>query len=779
MASLVLGIVGYTVGGPIGGMIGSTIGGLIDRQIFANAGPNASFEGPRVNDLTITDSTYGTPIPLIYGPQVRLSGNVIWTTGLLETVHVKTEELSGGKGGGSASVTSTTYTYRVSLAVALGEGTGFGLKRIWANGKLIFDRDAGSGLAAPTSLVGMVALQSNNTHSVFTTLRYYQGNGTQEPDPTIESYEGVDNTPAYRHTQYVVLTDLQLADFGNVMPSLEFEVEGHESITYADAVDDICERAGVAATSLYAIPEAMKGYIVAKAGAAAAALAPLAMADDFDIAEQAGEIRCVKRGRTMKGTISLADMGAVDANNEPSEPIRFTRASELTLPREAAVAFRDSDLDYQVNSQSARRLLGSAENNLSFEMPMTLSADEGRKLADRLLWEAWSARTTAKSAVSALWDHLYAGDIIGVPAAEEIIPLKLARRTRGINGVTELEWRLEDPEIYSSEAPGIAGALPSNELELVGETRLVLVDTVIGRNSDDDEGFFWAAAGANTGWRGATILRSTDAGTSYQEMAGVSVPATIGDVLTALPSGPTGYRDRANSVTVVLLRADDELESVSDLALMNGANLFWLGPPDGQGGEVAQFQTAELIAPRTYRLSNFLRGRKGTPTDGHGNSGSEVFVLIDGAIGRSNFGPADWNRGRLYKPVSRLLLEADTAAQSFTNAGEGKRSLSPIHVRGSRDGSNNLTVTAIRRTRLQVPGLGNGPVPVGEFEELYEWDIYNGASVARTVETTTPTLTYTAAEQTTDGLTPGDPVTVKVHQMSAVRGRGNPKEATV
>ena len=779
MASLVLGIVGYSVGGPIGGMVGSTIGGLIDRQLFANSGPNASIEGPRVNDLTITDSTYGTPIPLIYGPQVRLSGNLIWTTGLLETVHTTTQSVSGGKGGGSTSVTSTTYTYRVSIATALGEGPGYGLKKIWANGKLIFDREAGSGIAAATSLVGMVALQSNNTHSVFTTVRYYQGNGTQEPDPTIESYEGVDNTPAYRHTQYVVLTDLQLADFGNVMPSLEFELEGHQSITYADTVVDICARADVSVFTPYNLTEAVKGLIIARGGTAAAAMAPLAMANDFDIAEHVGEVRFPKRGQQMKGTIDLGDLGAVAAGDEPTEPIRFERLSELSLPREAAVSFRDPAFDYQVNSQSARRLLGSAENNLSFEMPMTLTADEGRALASRLLWEAWSARTTAKSPVSPLWGHLHAGDVIGLPMAGEIVPFKLARRTRGVNGVTELEWRLEDPEIYSAVAPGFPAELPVNEVALVGTTRLILIDTVIGRDADDDEGFFWAAAGANAGWRGATILRSTDGGTAYAEMAGVSVPATIGDVLTSLPSGPTAYRDRINTITISLLRTTDELESVSDLALFNGANACWIGPPTGQGGEVLQFQTAELIAPRTYRLSKMLRGRHGTPTDGHGNSGSEVFVLVDGAIGRNNFGPGDWNRARLYKPVSRLLLEADTASQSFTNTGEGKRPLSPIHVRGSRDGSNNLIVTAIRRTRLAVPGLGNGPVPLGEFEEAYEWDIYNGATIVRTVESATPTITYTAAQQTTDGLTPGNPVKLTVQQISAVRGRGHSKEATV
>jgi hypothetical protein len=44
------------------------------------------------------------------------------------------------------------------------------------------------------------------------------------PDPFIQSVMGVDNTPAYRGRAYVVFESLALAEFGNRIPNMTFEV---------------------------------------------------------------------------------------------------------------------------------------------------------------------------------------------------------------------------------------------------------------------------------------------------------------------------------------------------------------------------------------------------------------------------------------------------------------------------------------------------------------------------------------------------------------------------
>ena len=146
---------------------------------------------------------------------------------------------------------------------------------------------------------------------------------------------------------------------------------------------------------------------------------------------------------------------------------------------------------------------------------------------------------------------------------------------------------------------------------------------------------------------------------------------------------------------------------------------------------------------------------------------------------RKDNGLRRYRKARLYKPVSVLESEADTAAQSFTNEGESKRPLSPVGVTGARDGSNNLTIAWHRRSRLSGAGLFGGDPPLGEDVEAYEIDVIVASVVVRTLTSTTQSVAYSAAEQTSDGITPGNPVTGDIYQMSGSRGRGHARRFIV
>jgi len=767
------GIAGAVIGfftpvGPImGAQIGMTVGGIIDPP----DGPE--LEGPRLQDKQIIVSTYGNAIPLIYGPENRASGNVIWSTGLLETSEE--EESGGGKGGGGGA-TTTTYSYRVSFAMAMGAGPMVGVNRIWANSKLIYDA-TGLSLPAVDPVNGQIVTKAMGAHSVMEEMHFWPGSAVQVPDSWIQSYNPT--TPAYRNIAYIVFKDLQLADFGNRLPNIEVEIAGSATTNVAAVVHDIARRVGVSDISITGLNDTLRGLVIARSVQASGALAPLAVAFNFDLAEQAGQVRCVKRGAGMKGVIPVGDMGAVEGADNTTEPARFKAVTALEMPKEVSLTHLDPSLDYQINSQRAFKDIGNAENKLAVELPLTLSVDEARRIADRTLWEAWTARRSVDFTITDKWVRRSSGDVVGVLVDGQIIPYKIVRIARGDNGVNTVEAQRDDPEVYTSDAVGTNGNVPANVVKFPGVTRLVLMDMPIVRDGNDDAGFYWVVTGESTGWRGADIRRSIDGGATYSSMNKVGVRTVIGDVAVALPTGPTDFWDRGNTLTVVLDYAGSTLESMDETLIIAGYNAAWLGPASGQGGEIIQFATATLIGASTYQLSNLLRGRLGTEANTtHGSN--EVFVLLKSTtLGRTEFGPADWYYSRLFKPVSLLTNEVDTASQAFTNNGVGKMPKSPVHVAGVRDGSNNLTVTWVRRTRLQVPGLGLGPVPLGELSEAYSIDIYSGAAVVRTITSTTPTATYTAAEQTADGLSPGTAVTLRVYQLSDVRGRGFPAIATV
>ncbi len=76
-----------------------------------------------------------------------------------------------------------------------------------------------------------------------------------------------------------------------------------------------------------------------------------------------------------------------------------------------------------------------------------------------------------------------------------------------------------------------------------------------------------------------------------------------------------------------------------------------------------------------------------------------------------------------------MFETVETAASTVTKTtrGRAERPYAPAHIKGTRDGSQNLTTTWIRRTRLGGEWLdGTGTVPLSESTEAYEVDILSG-----------------------------------------------------
>ena len=86
--------------------------------------------------------------------------------------------------------------------------------------------------------------------------RLHLGSEGQGVDPLIASAEGAGNAPAYRGLAYVVFENLQLADFGNRIPSLSFEVIADEGDVSVGAIITDLTGAGITADC----PTAVAGY---------------------------------------------------------------------------------------------------------------------------------------------------------------------------------------------------------------------------------------------------------------------------------------------------------------------------------------------------------------------------------------------------------------------------------------------------------------------------------------------------------------------------------------
>jgi hypothetical protein len=299
------------------------------------------------------------------------------------------------------------------------------------------------------------------------------------------------------------------------------------------------------------------------------------------------------------------------------------------------------------------------------------------------------------------------------------------------------------------------------------------------RDADNDAGFYAAACASDptATWRGAILYVSVDDGANFRTLATIASESTMGATTNALGNFLSGnIPDELNSVNVRL--SNGSLSSTDANGLLAGTNAAVIGD------EIVWFRDATLQADGSYTLRGFLRGRRGSEYAMAAHSAGERFILVNAStMVRIPQETADIGIERLYKGVSSGRSLASTTAQAFTNLGVGLMPYAPVHLGGGRDGSNNVTLTWVRRSRIDGGWRNNVDVPLGESSESYVVEIYSDntyATVLRTIEgITSQTTTYTAAQQTSDGLTPGDPVFFKVYQLSATVGRGHAASGSV
>jgi hypothetical protein len=151
---------------------------------------------------------------------------------------------------------------------------------------------------------------------------------------------------------------------------------------------------------------------------------------------------------------------------------------------------------------------------------------------------------------------------------------------------------------------------------------------------------------------------------------------------------------------------------------------------------------------------------------------TEVVTLASGFERRST----PWAHGRRRYLIGAGVRSLDDVAAlvAFFEARRGlaDRPWSPAHLTLEVGEGGDLILRWVRRARLGGDGWGGEP-PLSEEQETYRVEILDGEAVVRTVEVTSPFLTWTSAQQTDDfpGGVP-DPVTFRVAQGSAVFGWG-------
>lgn len=540
-------------------------------------------------------------------------------------------------------------------------------------------------------------------------------------------------------------------------------------------VSDICQRAGLTAGQIdvSALTDDVHGYVVQRS-TARAQIEQLMRAFYFDAVESGGKVKFVKRGASPAITIAEDDLAAHEYGSEPPDTALVTRTQEMELPLETDIQYLDTGAAYQVGAQYSQRLTTESENKVSLNFAIAMSATKAKQIADVLMYDAWTGRTQFDFQTA--WKHSYLEptDVIDIVKAGRTYTVRLADEDASL--VSRRRAVLEDPSIYSQSGAAAEILAPDEEVALVPLTKLVLMDIPLLRDQDDGVGFYAAACGYGAGWYGAQAYKSADGGATWGSFGGGFLnDAAIGTATGVLGSFSQNIFDEANSVTVVLING--ELASDTEANVLNGANAALLGD------EIIQFKTATLIADSTYTLSGLLRGRRGTEWAAGTHAAGERFVLLDATSTYLFEGASsEYDLERHYRGATfgGFLDEAETVA--FTHTAVAQTPLAPVLLGGGRNASDDITLNWTRRTRIGGGWNSYSDVPLGEATESYEIEIWDGsgyATLKRTLAAATPTVSYTAAQQTTDFGAPQSTVYCRVYQLSAQVGRGYKLEGSI
>jgi hypothetical protein len=519
----------------------------------------------------------------------------------------------------------------------------------------------------------------------------------------------------------------------------------------------------------------MAGYLVDKVGSAREALQPLELLFFFDSYESQGSIRFTQRGSgDSLETFTPDDLAEV---NEGQHKYEIVRAQETDLATSVKLNYSDSGSEYEQATAEARKLIGGSLQVAQGSFTVAMTYTDMVERANIWLHEIWTTRERFSMALPPSKLAYEPTDILTLSARGRLFPFRVI--STGIAEALMIEGKANVKHVYDR----FNGGEFNGEIQqpvVYGSTTLALMDIPLITGLETPHAGRIAAF--QSPWPGFVNVYRAPNTTDYVLNTQIPTNGALGETVTAFAEGVTDVWDDANTLRVQMY-GTTTLSSASEDAVLNGANLMAVESTDGEW-ELFQFTTATLIGSGVYDLSGLLRGQFGTEGTMRDNSpvaiGARV-VLINTAVAEAGMTLSEikieynWK----YGPGPYAISDPTYTTEAHTFQGIGLRPYSPAHIEAEFDGSNNLDITWIRRTRIGGDNWEVNEVPLNEESEAYEVDVMDGGNVVRTLSSTSETVQYTSAQQTTDWGSVQASYVVRVYQISSSFGRGEYREATV
>ena len=560
-------------------------------------------------------------------------------------------------------------------------------------------------------------------------------------------------------------------------------------VPLSSIIKDVSQRVGldpVVDLDTTALTDNVRGFIASQASTGRQILEPLMTAFFFQGVESDFKIKFVKRGQDPILDINQRDI--IDSNDDSA--ISEQRIQEVDLPERISVQYIDVNTDFQQGNQATKRILSPkpamrSQNENNIQLPIVFTTEEAKRISEIILFSTWNERISYSFKTAQNFLKLDSGDVIRVILENgTILNLRISSMTVNADNSIEIEGISESGATFSSTAVGGPSlGFPQKTIASSVATKLVMLNIPLLRDQDEltsSSRSYYVMGGYSAGWNSGNLFRSLD-GDTFDFIDRTPQAAEFGVVINSLESVPPFMTDVTSKLQVSMQFG--ELESVTNIQFLNDLNVAVIGSEADQNWEIVSFKDAVSLGNGLYEVSKFIRGKRGTDVFVDSHKNGELFIPL--SVDLINTFTSDISRlniDLLYRGVADNQLLEEARSKTFKALGRDLMPYAPTLLSAELSG-NDISITWERRSRINADlKSGSGFVPLAEDSELYDIEILdpNDGSVIRTfTDVATKSVTYTDAQQTTDGLSP--PLSVvryKVYQISASVGRGFAAEKT-
>lgn len=530
-------------------------------------------------------------------------------------------------------------------------------------------------------------------------------------------------------------------------------------VLLSSIVADIHARCQVEAFDVSELVQEVGGLVLAGEYTGADAINTLRGPYFFDKAEYDNKLWYPKRGAAVVDTLTIDDL--ID------EPDTQMREQALEYPRKFHLFYQHAGSGYAVVKATSQRSSPNVQvvGEVTAQVPVVFAnaEDEAAQAAAKMHKVSW-AEAEGEVKFSIPWSFLrfIPSNNIGLSLRGRVNRLRFTHLDLH-DGVIDVTARHDRQSAYTSNVTGIPIPNPTPPPDtIVGDTDLVVLDIPSLRDTEDDLNIYYGVTGAQPGWYGAVVQRSTDGGSTWTNISQINTASVIGELTVALPDADEDYTDTTNNVHVRLYRAGQSLESISETAFLSEGGAFALENVDGTW-EILQALDWSEDSSGEWVGSTLHRGRLNTTTNSHAIG--RRFVMLDGLTHvqtqSSMIGQSVMHRAPSLSQSPELA-----ATQTMTYTGASQIEWPPASLVLARDGSDVITGSWAPRYRF-----GTDDAPVNSINMIgYRITIVGTSTV--TFDQTSNLLDFDAS-----GL--GASVVVSVQTLNRITGAGPATSGTV